>query len=238
MIIGQKKAVQGIVKMEDDNDADDMEDIPKKSIETTETLSVRCRVEFIDYEGRSDRESVIKILARLQPRKLIIIHGEPEAKKLLAEASKETSKQIRIPENGQNVDITSETNIRKVNLTDALLHSLDFVQVGEYEIAYTEGQVEVDYIKAPNPLLMPAPEASLKGHDRAFLGNPTFHDLKKLLNQHNIKADFYQDGVLVCCGGTINLRKENSNTRISIQGALTEDYFRVREILYESYPVI
>lgn len=235
---GDKEVVKS-AKMEDDIAAlDDMEEIPKKNIDVRETLDVRCRVEFIDYEGRSDRESVIKILARLQPRKLIIIHGDKEAKQRLGEATKETSKQIRIPENGQNVDITSETNIRKVNLTDSLLQSLDFVQVGEYEIAYAEGQVEVDYQKAPNPLLKPAPEASLKGHDRAFLGNPTFHDLKKLLNQHNIKAEFYQDGVLVCCGGTVNLRKEASNTRISIHGALTEDYFRVREVLYGSYEIL
>jgi cleavage and polyadenylation specificity factor subunit 2 len=38
-----------------------------------------CKVEFIDFEGRSDGESIKKILAQIKPKQLIIVHGKTDA---------------------------------------------------------------------------------------------------------------------------------------------------------------
>ena len=44
-------------------------------------------------------------------------------------------------------------------------------------------------------------------------------------------------GVLVCNGGMVNVHKVN-DFQISIQGALCEEYFRIRELLYSQYQIV
>lgn len=44
-------------------------------------------------------------------------------------------------------------------------------------------------------------------------------------------------GVVVCMGGMVNVHKVNE-VQISIQGALCEEYFRIRELLYQQYQIV
>ena len=48
-------------------------------------VKILCKVEFIDFEGRSDGESVKKILSQIKPKQLVIVHGSAAATRHLSE---------------------------------------------------------------------------------------------------------------------------------------------------------
>ena len=77
----------------------------------------RARVTYIDYEGRSDGDSIKKIINQMKPRQLVIVHGPPEASLDLAESCKAFTKDIKVytPKLQETVDATSETHIYQVS---------------------------------------------------------------------------------------------------------------------------
>lgn len=79
----------------------------------------RARVTYIDYEGRSDGDSIKKIINQMKPRQLVIVHGPPEASLDLAESCKAFSKDIKVytPKLQETVDATSETHIYQVSFS-------------------------------------------------------------------------------------------------------------------------
>lgn len=90
-------------------------------------MDVRAQVCFIDFEGRSDGESIRRIVSQIRPRRLIIIHGPEEATSVLQSAvSKATDAKIFTPNKLEIVDATTESHIYQVWLTDQLLSSLNF----------------------------------------------------------------------------------------------------------------
>src|SRR4029434_5234814 len=51
-------------------------------------VSFRARVTYIDYEGRSDGDSIKKIINQMKPRQLVIVNGPPDASQDLSESCK------------------------------------------------------------------------------------------------------------------------------------------------------
>lgn len=86
----------------------------------------RARVSYIDYEGRSDGDSIKKIINQMKPRQLVIVHGPPEASLDLAESCKAFSKDIKVytPKLQETIDATSETHIYQVSLSTGSFCSL------------------------------------------------------------------------------------------------------------------
>ena len=124
----------------------------------------------IDFEGRSDGRSIKAILTHVAPRKLILVRGSQAAiylsylRSLLPPLSsplrfyfidhhndhlaqhaeltlKHICKSVVVPNVAECVDLTSDTSIFKLRLKDALLDSLDFAEVGDYELAYVDGRL-------------------------------------------------------------------------------------------------
>eukprot|EP00823_Brevimastigomonas_motovehiculus_P006165 TRINITY_DN4974_c0_g1_i1.p1 TRINITY_DN4974_c0_g1~~TRINITY_DN4974_c0_g1_i1.p1 ORF type:complete len:729 (+),score=157.35 TRINITY_DN4974_c0_g1_i1:99-2285(+) len=209
--------------------------LPTKTIIEDITMQVKLQVMFIDFEGRSDGRSIKTILSRVAPRKLILVRGSDSAKDELSRycTSKNVCKEVFVPKNNQNVDVTSETSIYRINLTEQLLASLDFVKIGDYDIAYADAEMKVDYLHSSIPVLQQISQQEVKGHAAVFLGDLKFSELKRILNKAGMQAEFY-GGILVCAGGAVNIRKI-SPTQISIQGSLCEDYFKIRSLLYGKY---
>lgn len=83
---------------------------------TTYFFPPRAKVAYIDYEGRSDGDSIKKIINQMKPRQLVIVHGPPEASADLAASCKAFSKEIKVytPKLHETVDATSETHIYQV----------------------------------------------------------------------------------------------------------------------------
>ena len=50
-------------------------EIPTKCICMIETLDILANVLYIDFEGRSDGESIRKILTQVKPRQLVSVYS-------------------------------------------------------------------------------------------------------------------------------------------------------------------
>jgi len=64
------------------------EEPPTKCISEETTLDIKCSISFIDFEGRSDGESMLKIVQQVKPREVILVRGDPKTTKHFAEQIK------------------------------------------------------------------------------------------------------------------------------------------------------
>jgi cleavage and polyadenylation specificity factor subunit 2 len=222
------------------------EEIPTKCIAETVELNVKSKIYFIDYEGRSDGESIKKILANIKPKNLIIVHGSEKSTIEMQEyCQKQQIVQNRIfmPRINEVVNATLETQIYNVKLKDELVSSLKFHKVKDYELAWVDAVIKYSDTAAPvdsgssgaaefSLNLHPLSKESIKEHKTVFVNEPKLSDLKQILIQNSIQAEFH-GGVLVC-NGIIALKK-NQAGRIVLEGVVSDDYYKVRKILYEQY---
>jgi len=66
------------------------------------------------------------------------------------------TREIYTPGVGEILNVSEVTNMYKINLTDALLSSLTFSRLGEYDLAYLVGQVQIPVGSTAPVLSMPA----------------------------------------------------------------------------------
>ncbi|XP_016317181.1 cleavage and polyadenylation specificity factor subunit 2-like [Sinocyclocheilus anshuiensis] len=273
----------------------DLSDVPTKCTSITQTLEIRARVTYIDYEGRSDGDSIKKIINQMKPRQLIIVHGPPEASQDLAESCKAFSgKDIKVytPKLQETVDATSETHIYQVRLKDSLVSSLQFCKAKDTELAWIDGVLDMrvekvdtgvvpemgdakeetedgepavdvmpDLTTEPSatanqqamktlfgeddreiseesdviPTLEPLPAHEVPGHQSVFINEPRLSDFKQVLLREGIQAEFV-GGVLVC-NNLVAVRRTEAG-RICLEGCHCDDYYRIRELLYQQYAVV
>lgn len=272
----------------------DLSDVPTKCIAATETIDIRARVTYIDYEGRSDGDSIKKIINQMKPRQLIIVHGPPESSQDLAESCKIFGgKDIKLytPKLQETIDATSETHIYQVRLKDSLVSSLQFCKAKDAELAWIdgildmrvskvdtgvileegelrddeEGEMQVDAPTSTHssdqvaaqqkalknlfddddkennedldviPTLEPLSPNEVPGHQAVFINEPRLSDFKQVLLREGIQAEFV-GGVLVC-NNLVAVRRTETG-RIGLEGCLCEDYYKIRDLLYEQYAIV
>lgn len=273
----------------------DLSVLPTKCISNVESLEIRARITYIDYEGRSDGDSIKKIINQMKPRQLVIIHGPPEASLDLAESCKAFSKDIKVytPKLQETIDATSETHIYQVRLKDSLVSSLQFCKAKDTELAWIDGVLDMRVVKVDTgvmledgvkeevedselgmeitpdlgiepsaiavaahramknlfgeeekelseesdiiPTLEPLPTPEVPGHQSVFINEPRLSDFKQVLLREGIQAEFV-GGVLVC-NNMVAVRRTEAG-RISLEGCLCEDYYKIRELLYQQYAVV
>uniref|UniRef100_A0A4W4F547 Cleavage and polyadenylation specificity factor subunit 2 n=1 Tax=Electrophorus electricus TaxID=8005 RepID=A0A4W4F547_ELEEL len=273
----------------------DLSDVPTKCTCATETLEIKARVTYIDYEGRSDGDSIKKIINQMKPRQLVVVRGPPEASQDLAESCKAFSgKDIKVytPKLQETVDATSETHIYQVRLKDSLVSSLQFCKARDTELAWIDGVLDMRVVKvdtgvlaeegdgrdeaedgelamdtAPDlvaepsaaatqramktlfgederelseendviPTLEPLPTTETPGHQAVFINEPRLSDFKQVLLREGIQAEFV-GGVLVC-NNLVAVRRTEAG-RIGLEGCQCEDYYRIRDLLYQQYAVV
>ncbi|KAF9398389.1 cleavage and polyadenylation specificity factor subunit 2 [Mortierella sp. AD011] len=122
------------------------DNLPSKYISEQEDVVVKCKVRYVDLEGRADESAMKMILEAVAPRKLILIHGTEEKTETLCKTYLEMpdmTREIYTPSIGEILNVSEVTNMYKINLTDALLSSLSFSTLGEYDLAYLVGQVQI-----------------------------------------------------------------------------------------------
>lgn len=190
-------------------------------------INVRCKIQLIDYEGRSDGESIKKILSNIKPRNLIIVHGNEKSTNEMQEyCQKQQIVQDRIftPRLGEVVNATLETQIYNVRLKDELVSSLKFQKLKDYELAWVDAVIRTKNSQSENEFnltnqsqqsqqnyldygfsLHPLSRDNMKAHKTVFVNEPKLSDLKQILAQNGIQAEFH-GGVLVC-NGIVALKK-------------------------------
>ncbi|EGD82130.1 hypothetical protein PTSG_02804 [Salpingoeca rosetta] len=114
---------------------------PTKVVEHVVEISLKCKVHRFDVEGRTDGESMKRIMEHVKPRNLVLVQGPPAETKTFAEfcQSKLGIENIVTPAFGRPVEITSGRNIFQVKLREALVSALDLRRAGDYEVAWVDG---------------------------------------------------------------------------------------------------
>eukprot|EP00026_Physarum_polycephalum_P004310 Phypoly_transcript_04328.p1 GENE.Phypoly_transcript_04328~~Phypoly_transcript_04328.p1 ORF type:complete len:736 (+),score=97.57 Phypoly_transcript_04328:38-2209(+) len=220
--------------------------IPTKVIHSRAVVEVRCGIKYIDFEGRSDGRSIKAILTHVAPRKLILVRGSQAAIDHLVQHAeltlKHTCKSVVVPNVAECVDLTSDTSIFKLRLKDTLLDNLDFAQVGDYELAYVDGRLIAPPQSSSGAVPMldvyTQPDGAVPGHDAVYVGDVKLSDFRASFAKSNFNVQFDQ-GVLVC-NNAVSLRKEevDGSSRVYLEGVLGEDYYKVRDMLYQQYTIL
>eukprot|EP00743_Colponemidia_sp_Colp-15_P004992 GILK01005378.1.p1 GENE.GILK01005378.1~~GILK01005378.1.p1 ORF type:complete len:776 (-),score=169.28 GILK01005378.1:97-2331(-) len=248
-----------VVAVEEQSSKQEPEDaaMPMKAVTEERRVTVNCSIEFIDMQGLSDDRSIRKIVSHIQPRKLILIHGSEDA----AASFKTMARNVFFPKPGESVDMTADSHIHKVKVSDPLYSSLDFVDVDNFEIAYLTATTVLpsqedndvtpvadtfrtgtvakslpvlDMIKA-DLMVTDEPDDLAHAHDSVMLGDVKLSDFKEFLTLKGFKAEFLASGGLVV-NDLVVLKKVGRE--VSLEGALSMDYYRIRDLLYQQFIIL
>lgn len=242
------------IKEEDEDDIIEIPEVPSKCIALERTIQVNCQVQYIDFEGQSDGESLTKILSQLRPRRVIVVHGTEENTEIVAKHCRDNiHARVFSPQRGEVVDATSETHIYQVRLTDALVSQLDFQKAKDAEVAFINAQILVRETQADakrmgadnEPMevdeddyrvLTLEPYQEQTPHEPVFINELKLSDFKQVLAKANVSSEF-SGGVLWCCNGTIAVRKLETG-KIVLEGCISDDYYRVKDLLYDQFAIL
>ena len=240
---------------------DSQDEVPTKCVTTTQTVKVAAQIQFIDFEGRSDGESLQKILSQLRPRRLILVRGTPDSTRAMMQHCQQwTDARIFAPSLGEIIDVTTETHIYQVRLTDALVSSLVLKKGKDAELAWLDAQIVArdstrdairssiddkedlvamdtkDGLEDEIFTLEPAPIEEVQGHKTVLINELKLSDFKHVLQKNNIASEF-SGGVLWCFNNTIAVRKVEEG-HVTLEGCLSDEYYIVRDLLYDQYAIL
>ena len=117
-------------------------DKPTKVIASKRSIEVNAQIQFIDFEGRSDGESLLKILSQLRPRRVIIVRGTPASTGFIAKYCKDNiSAKVFAPQRGELIDATTESHIYQIKLTESLVSQLIFQKGKDAEVTWIDAKV-------------------------------------------------------------------------------------------------
>ena len=230
--------------------ADGME-TPSKVVVTEVSLSLACVIAVVNISGRADGRSVRNTLAMMEPRRVVLVHGDADATSALAEhaaaALPGLAAPVAAPRAGERCDMSAATPSLRVRLgddaADALAAALTPAGDGTYAVAWLDGVVRAPTAAAPAAgalrlLCAPQPGEAPRPHRAAFVGDLRFSDLLQACSAAGIPAQFSAGGVLLCGRGVSVRKLDGADGELLLEGTLGEDYYRVRDVLYARYRVM
>lgn len=91
-----------------------------------ETIFVAAKIVHIDFEGRSDGESLKQIVLALKPRRLLIIRSTHSSSKIILNFAKVfCDSAVFSPGVGQCLNVTSESHIYQVKYLNSIKFNLN-----------------------------------------------------------------------------------------------------------------
>jgi cleavage and polyadenylation specificity factor subunit 2 len=272
------------------------EEVPSKILLTTKTVHLRAAVHCCDYEGRADGRSVKTLVARVEPRRVVLVHGTDADTEHLRSTlvAAMPGVEVTAPRAGEAVECTSDTAAYKLELSQELLQRTRLRDCAGYQVGWVDGFVGFakDAAGEDVPVLMAPPKEAVEAGRReggegegeglgaasttpsttpsrpvtpsrggedalvtsaaaavavataaseerrlsAFVGDLKLTDFKIALASAGVAAEF-RGGALVCAGGTVCVRKSADSENLQVEGALSDAFYRVRDILYASYQI-
>lgn len=73
-------------------------------------------------------------------------------------------------------------------------------------------------------------------HNSVLINELKLSDFKQILMRNNINSEF-SGGVLWCCNGSLALRRIDTG-KVTMEGYLSDEYYKIRELLYEQYAIV
>ena len=133
------------------DDSYDVTEAPTKCTKETLTLNIKAQIRFIDLEGRSDGDTVLKLIENVKPRRVIVVRGSTKNCQKMAEKAIEVTretgmqtdaKKVFLPKTGELVDATTESFIYQVRLPDSLMSLLNFQHAKDNAfLAWVDGKL-------------------------------------------------------------------------------------------------
>lgn len=116
---------------------------PTKCVTSRKLIEINAQVQFIDFEGQSDGESLLRILSQLRPRRVIVVRGSPDNTDTVVKHCLKNLPFVRVfnPGKGDIIDATTENHIYQVKLTEALVAKLQFHKIKDAEVAWVDAKV-------------------------------------------------------------------------------------------------
>jgi cleavage and polyadenylation specificity factor subunit 2 len=232
---------------------DIQEEIPTKIVSETLEVIVRATILSVDFEGKADGKSVRTLITQTSPRRVLIVHGSTKETKTLKDALTKSLPGVSIdtPDAGKTVDCTSASATYKIRLSDALFQKAKMRDMSGYKVGWINGVVGKALEEGGAPMLLPvtnsenhalalSSDVAMKKFSAqpgsVFLGDLRLSDFRQVLAQAGISAEF-ADGVLVCANGRVTVRK-GGDDKLVVEGALSNEYFDIRSILYHQYQIL
>ena len=155
---------QGLNDPDDASDVDHEEDTdriegPSKVLFTTQPLPLHCQLAFVDFSALHDLRIITNLLGLIQPRKLIIVAGDPSETQILAKEARtafaarvgDASKtdEVFTPAVGDVVDASVDTNAWSVKLSRNMVRRLQWQKIGKLGVVAITGQLAAASLEAP-----------------------------------------------------------------------------------------
>ena len=180
---------------------------------------------------RADSISVKLTLAKIQPRKLILMNVSQSNALMLTEYCKLylPIEEIILAEN--TVQLIASMSIHPIKLTEEFYNSMKFLPVDGYEVAYINGEVKIEQEQ-----LHFACEENNKKSFGYFLGSVKLGHLRGILIEQGYKAEF-REGKLVINDRVVLYKQGNTGgiQYYTIEGVMSKEYFDIRKIIYSQH---
>ena len=116
----------------DDIESEVVEEVPVKYFEEPATLDLKCKLVYIDFEGRVDGVSIKNILQQVNPKKLVLVNGDEESYQDLKDFCLEKdsmTKDFHVPIPGKPLNVSHAKHLYSAIISDDIFSSLNFKKV-------------------------------------------------------------------------------------------------------------
>lgn len=220
------------------------EEVPTKPKLMEVEILINCKVSFIDFEGRSDGESIKKIIKKVAPRKLVLVHGKPDSIEVLHDFfQKDYGTDLYTPLNMNSVDLSSGIYHSRIRLREDILSNLSFVKFDDYSIASFNGILKIPRLSDDDAMELENSELDLElnpdsnDEESRLIGDIKLSKFKELLSAKGFKTNL-KSGVLEVNDGIVKIKKEETgiegSSKLRIDGVLCDDYYKIRDLMYSN----
>lgn len=241
------------------------EEVPTKLIDYVKEIGFRLKRQYLDFAGLTDGRSLRTILGQLEPRRLLLLGG-PDAPTdylhaLFAFSSAvEGSEAVAVsPPLHETVRFALDSSTRQAVLGQDIIDQLETTVYRDLELAHVrarvrfskldegdgegtrvaEMQVDEQAERDETPLLYAPEEGLYAAYRRPLLiGDIRLNELRStILTKHSLPAEFVA-GDLLLADGRLRLRREDDGRQLVLEGAATESYYKVRDLLYSQLAIV
>ncbi|MES1913795.1 MAG: hypothetical protein MHM6MM_005952 [Cercozoa sp. M6MM] len=219
-----------------------------------EFVRVQCEVVFVPgFEGRVDEVNLRQVLTRVQPRRLMLVGNTDLVRQRIRQwATQNTSDRVFVPNNGDSVEGTFVRRVERVLLPHDVASKLRWVPSQSLELAQVRVELgdaivadHLDDAVGEMPVLHTAHMAPDNLHDvrTLMVGDMGMVDLHRRLVDAGFANARFEEGALVIPprgkkdGVQLKVVRV-SPEHLSLQGALSPDFLRVRRLLRQSHRLL
>ena len=202
------------------------------------TVNTQCRLYYFDFEGHCDTEATKYFLSEMRPKFTLVIRTkEQEMVKRYYEEFK-----VQTPNTNEIYEFVSNKQMKQVSLSDDL-RRVNFTEVQTYGVCPVsvefekKGDVEELVPQPPQPIVPNEPQSasSLIPQKSFIIGEIDPGDyFASLTDKERFKLEH---GEIASKNKTAYFAKSRGEelNDILLEGALSDDYFELRKILYDKY---